>query len=111
MKDTMSDNGSVASYEEVDSCYASSEHHGSAVSTAPHSDTSFDEEKEIEKLLDRENKEVGLWRFLVALMLLVTASLVTYFTYNRLVENDQKAFENGVSKDCTVLACRVKCVV
>jgi hypothetical protein len=102
MKDTMSDNGSVASNEEADSCYASSEKHGSgSSSTAPHNDNSVNEEKRVEKLINRENKEVGLWRFVVTMMLLVTASLVTYFTHEVLVENDQKDFENGVSEDCT----------
>jgi hypothetical protein len=59
----------------------------------------LDEEKEIEKLLNRENKEVALWRLVVTLMLLVTAALVTYFSHSILVKNDQKDFENGVSED------------
>jgi hypothetical protein len=70
---------------------------GSHVVRSPEHDRSTIEMKEMEKLVDQENKEVHKWRLLVALMLLSTAALVTYFTY-RVFEEDQKtSYEAGVS--------------
>jgi hypothetical protein len=63
----------------------------------PITDITRDEMEGVRKLIDTENKVVQLWRAIVAIMLLSTASLVTYFTYKFLINEEQRNFEVGVS--------------
>jgi hypothetical protein len=96
------DNGSDAksidtAEEDVGKGDTSEERESDTSTSVPNGDSSFNEQKEIEKLINRENKEVRLWRILVTFMLFATTSLVTFFSYKILVRNDRKDFENGVS--------------
>jgi hypothetical protein len=60
-------------------------------------DIACEEKEGIERLIQRENKEVKLWGGIVTLMLVLTASLVTYFAYNFLENEDIRDFNIGAS--------------
>jgi hypothetical protein len=57
----------------------------------------FSEQEGVEKLIERETREVTLWRTIVALMLVSTAALVTFYTYEFLENEDQRKFDVSVS--------------
>jgi hypothetical protein len=57
-----------------------------------------DERLQVERLIARENKDVRRWRALVGLLLVCTAALVTYYTWQFLHDEDARDFEIGVSK-------------
>jgi hypothetical protein len=62
-------------------------------------------EKEVEALIDAEDKSVRFWRMLVALTLISTAILVTIYTHKFLKDQERMYFETSVSEQ------RVNCVV
>jgi uncharacterized membrane protein YcjF (UPF0283 family) len=60
-------------------------------------DEANEERGKVEQLIERETKEVAMWRNLLALMLVSTAALVTYFSYRLLQKEYQRNFDIGVS--------------
>jgi hypothetical protein len=61
-------------------------------------ESSRDEEKEIQKIIRKETKDVLLWREIVTGMLVITAALVTVTAYIFLSREELDDFKSGVSK-------------
>jgi hypothetical protein len=59
-------------------------------------DEANEEREKVEQLIERETKEIALWRNLLALMLVSTAALVTYYSYKLLQRGYQQNFETSV---------------
>jgi hypothetical protein len=54
-------------------------------------------EREVEALIDAEERSVQLWRWIVGLMLFATAMLVTLYTNKFLADQERLYFETSVS--------------
>jgi hypothetical protein len=97
---SFNDNASTASSECEESDFKSNHVHSDESANNRHKPASvtYNERDEVEKLIEHENNEVRRWRIIVLLMLVSTASLVTFFSYKFLQKEDRRDFDIGVSE-------------
>ena len=55
-----------------------------------------DEVKEIRKIASKDTKRIRLWRYVITVVLLLTAFAITFATYSLLKQQENENFETAV---------------
>ena len=62
------------------------------------SESSRDELAEVKKLVDKESKNIGFWRLIVCVAIVLVGAAVTWMTHNFLSNDETNNFEKAVSR-------------